>query len=326
MTIKGIGAGYRTNRILPTVGHEAFVAVSVATVWVSPDVVRTVDAPAIAATPDIRAWVAGMSRADLVDLDGRTLTQLLLGERVLVEELTGDWARIIAVEQPADKLDPRGYPGMVPISQLTGAAPVDARRTVIVDATATALCDEPNGDVVLPGVVIGTRLPVTGRIDRGWLPVSVPEATGTLWVREVDVTTAPTGQPEAKELLGVAERLLDVPYVWGGLSAYGIDCSGLVHLAHRRLGVTVPRDADSQADVGESAPLGTEQPGDLYFFTRDGKPAHHVGIVAGQPAAGTEGPRQLLHASGQDAAGRVVNEPMPADRTAQLSEARRTLS
>ncbi|MGA8113754.1 MAG: C40 family peptidase [Actinocatenispora sp.] len=299
------------------------MAVAVATMWTSSEAVRPVDAPAVTDAPDIRAWVTGMTKAQLVDLQGRTLTQLLLGERVLVESLDGDWARVVAVEQPADKLDPRGYPGVVPICQLTGAAPVrDARRTVIVDATATALCDEPNGDVVLPGVVIGTSLPVTGRADRGWLPVAVPETTDTLWVRAADVTDTPDGNASTADLLDVAERLLDVPYVWGGLSAYGIDCSGLVHLSHRRLGVTVPRDADDQAVVGKPVPLGSEQPGDLYFFTRESRPPHHVGIVSD---GSTEDTRHLLHASGQDAEGRVVNEPMPDDRAATLSEARRTL-
>jgi len=306
------------RRSTPSAGDTATVVVPVATMWSGPEAVRDVDAPAVADLPDVRRWVTSMSKQQLLDLGSRTLTQLLLGERVLVEEVSGDWARVVAVEQPAGKLDARGYPGVVRTAHLTVGEPAQGVREVVVDATATALCDEPNGDVLLSGVVIGTRLAVAGHRDRGWLPVHLPAADGPVWVREADVAAAGTGEPSAKELLAVAERLRDVPYVWGGLSAYGIDCSGLVHLAHRRLGVTVPRDADDQSLVGEQVELGHEQPGDLYFFARDGKPPHHVGLVAGAD-------RQMLHASGQEAAGRVVNEPMTDDRSATLVAARRTL-
>lgn len=319
-------APFRRDLHEPAPGEQAVVAVPVATMWESPDAVRAVDAPAVAAMPDVRRWVAGMSTDELKDLGGRTATQLLLGEPVLVEEITDGWARVIATEQPAGKLDPRGYPGWVLLEHLTAEPQVPAKRQVVVDATATALCDEPNGDVVLAGVVIGTRLPVVAAGARGWLPVAVPAIADTLWVRESDAAPLPTSKPGAKDLLAVAERLVDVPYVWGGLSAYGIDCSGLVHLAHRRLGVTVPRDADDQAQAGETVPLGSEQPGDLYFFARQGRPPHHIGIVTVAASGSTDDPRRLLHASGQDAAGRVVSEEMSADRSDTLVEARRTLS
>lgn len=318
--------GSADGRTAPGVGETALVAVPVATLWASPEAPRPVDAPAVDVHPDVRRWVASMSREQLDDLDGRTLSQLLLGERVLVDDVDGDWARVVALEQPAGKLDPRGYPGSLPLHHLTADPVAPGKRTVVVDATATALCDEPNGDAVLTGVVIGTRLPVVAPPARGWLPVAVPAHDATLWVREADVAPAPTARPGAKDLLSVAERLADVPYVWGGLSAYGVDCSGLVHLAHRRLGVTVPRDADDQALVGEPVTLGTEQPGDLYFFSRDGRPPHHVGIVAAT-SAGTDGdPRRMLHASGRESRGRVLNETMPAEREATLSGSRRTLS
>jgi hypothetical protein len=303
------------------------IASGVATLWSAPEAPRAIDAPALADTADIRNWVTGMNVEALNDLGGRTLSQLLLGERVFVERIDGDWAKVVALQQPAAKLDPRGYPGYVRRAHLAlpPSGPAGARE-IVVDATATTLRDAPNGDVVLYGVMIGTRLRVVGAAQRGWVPVCAPGIESTVWIRDADVVPAPTSTPSAKDVLAVADRLLDVPYVWGGLSAYGIDCSGLVHLAHRRLGVMVPRDADDQADAGEPIELGTEQPGDLYFFARSGKAVHHVAVVAASATGSPDDPRRMVHASGYDAEGRVVSEPMPADRVATLTGAHRILS
>jgi hypothetical protein len=288
------------------------VAVAVATLWTDPSQTRALDAAALAAPSDVRGWAGAMSPKQRDDLDGRTLSQLLLGERVRVEEIRDGWARVIAVEQPAGKLDPRGYPGWMPAAQLAPAG--TGEPTHVVDATATALRDEPDGDLLMPGVILGTRLVALGEPYRGWLPVSVPGRDTPAWALHRDLVPLPAHAPDAEDVLAVAARLLDVGYVWGGLSAYGIDCSGLVHLAHRRLGVSLPRDADDQAAFTAPLPLGEERAGDLYFFARGGGRVHHVGFVAAPPEA--DGTRYLLHASSTQ--GRVVREPMTGARVATL--------
>ena len=80
-----------------------------------------------------------------------------------------------------------------------------------------------------------------------------------------------------------------------------------MHLAWRRFGVTLPRDAPDQAAATTDVPLGEERPGDLYFFARPGKPIHHVGIVTAPASGGCCTPATTT--------GRVVvEEPLPADR------------
>ena len=93
------------------------VSVPVATLWSRPESVLSRDAPALADEPDVAAWIAAMSPAEQVDTP--VVTQLLAGERVLVEEVRPDgWARVVALDQPADRLDPRGYPGWLRLAHL----------------------------------------------------------------------------------------------------------------------------------------------------------------------------------------------------------------
>jgi cell wall-associated NlpC family hydrolase len=146
-------------------------------------------------------------------------------------------------------------------------------------------------------------------------PVLVVEAQGE-WTRmaapDQPTHLDPAGYPgwvrtdalAEGDPLAVARGFVGTPYVWGGLGRGGIDCSGLVHLSFRAVGVTVPRDAADQAAA--AVPVEDPRPGDLWFFGRHGEPVSHVGFVTGTG---------LLHAS--PAAG-VVEEPMPDERRATL--------
>ncbi|BCB88912.1 peptidase P60 [Phytohabitans suffuscus] len=285
-----------------------------ATLWSDPAAVRPVDAPALEPRADIAAWVSKMDRDQRVG--DCVVSQLLLGERVLVERVRPDgWARAVAVEQPAAALDPRGYPGWLPVAQL--ASDPLPEPSLVVDAVTADLLDRPGGAVALPGVVLGTRLAGAGEPVGGFHPVRVPGHDRPLWAAPGAVTRLPD-PAAAVEALALARRLVDSVYVWGGMSGHGIDCSGLVHLAWRRLGVRLPRDAGDQARATEPVPPGTEQPGDLYFFARPGRPVHHVGFVSDR------GPGHLLHACYQRRL--VVEEPMPPERAATLVAAHRVVS
>lgn len=74
-------------------------------------------------------------------------------------------------------------------------------------------------------------------------------------------------------LVAEAKRFLGVPYLWGGLSPLGFDCSGLVQAVGARFGLTLPRDTRDQIKAGRKIPLSEIRPGDLLFFDR------HVGFA-----------------------------------------------
>ena len=85
---------------------------------------------------------------------------------------------------------------------------------------------------------------------------------------------------EGASIVSLAERMVGVPYVYGGHSPKGFDCSGLVYYAYRQTGVDVPRTSIAQFKAAKPIPLGAARPGDLVFF-RIGGNVSHVGIYVG---------------------------------------------
>jgi len=135
-----------------------------------------------------------------------------------------------------------------------------------------------------PGWIRTVHLgPVPGTVPRTWLPEPRPD-----------------GDPVVE-----ARAYLGAPYEWGGMSERGIDCSGLVHMAHRRLGRLVPRDAHQQEAA--AAPVAEQdlQGGDLVCFGPPGQ-AHHIAFWLGQG--------RIFHATQREGTGCVLEEPLEKAR------------
>jgi cell wall-associated NlpC family hydrolase len=117
------------------------------------------------------------------------------------------------------------------------------------------------------------------------------------------VATVSSGDsPQAAGLAAVhgAMQYLGVPYVWGGASYAGVDCSGLVMLAWAHAGVSLPHSAADQYNVSQHVSLSSLEPGDLLFYDLDGAGIDHVvmyvgPILDGQPT--TYGSNTIIQAA-----------------------------
>jgi hypothetical protein len=277
----------------PLFGHPDVyeVCVPVATVWTRPDAPRGVDAPAVAAVPDVATWTGSMDATVRQDLNGRTLTQLLLGEAVQVLEEQGDWVRVVALLQSSSAHE-SGYPGWMRREHLASPVLRETGPSAFV-MTRTGICKVDDGTHL--ELSFGTALWVDS-VSLDAADVLLPGGRrGSISLEQLRLAHKKQ-QPVygADDLLDAAAAFLGLRYLWGGTSAWGLDCSGLVHLVFRAFGVALPRDAFDQAAEVVPVDLGEVRPGDLYFFARPGQKIYHVGFVS-RPV-GADGVRWMLHA------------------------------
>jgi cell wall-associated NlpC family hydrolase/L,D-peptidoglycan transpeptidase YkuD (ErfK/YbiS/YcfS/YnhG family) len=266
-----------------TSASTRYVDVSVATLWASPSVPRPIDRPALGNPVNMAAWSRVLTTAARLGLDGRIETQALFGEPVRILGQRGSWTRVAVVDQPTP-IDRVGYPGWVPTKQLTSSASFGgllAGRVAVV-AVPTAMLRRASRQLE---VSFGTRLPVLG-VSAGGVQVATPGGQVAVLPRssvEVTRSAAATPVPTGQELVATARLFLGVRYLWGGTSAFGFDCSGLVNVIYREHGIVIPRDADSQALAGRPVARGALEPGDLVFFATDppSPTISHVGMYVG---------------------------------------------
>jgi cell wall-associated NlpC family hydrolase len=191
--------------------------------------------------------------------DAEQLTQALRGERITIYDRNGEgfaWGQ----------LDGDGYVGWLPESALAKPAASPTHKV-----TALTTLAFPGPSIKLPPVSslpMGARVSIT-REDASFAVTAEGHHLPRLHLGLLDA--------RAPDFVAVAERFVGVPYLWGGKSAFGIDCSGLVQMALTSAGIGCPRDSDMQCDgLGRelsAAEASHLQRGDLIFWKG------HVAIV-----------------------------------------------
>jgi gamma-D-glutamyl-L-lysine dipeptidyl-peptidase len=236
------------------------------------------------------------------DNDAERISQVLLGEAVRVLETQDGWAYV--------RLEHDGYLGWVHASALhhCDAGMVDAYHAscgAIVQAALAPVYATDAGEAnprMLAQLPFGVTVPLHEEpepFQEALIRIHLPDGRRG-WVKSADLSPLRSHpRPDAEGIartLKLIRRFVGVPYLWGGRTPFGFDCSGLAQAFLRFMGVApAPRDADQQFRAG--TPIeGERRPGDLLFFgnAADGGDRYaaitHVAIALGEGA--------LIHANG----------------------------
>jgi cell wall-associated NlpC family hydrolase len=236
------------------------------------------------------------------DGSSEQVTQALLNMPVYAGEPQGEWVPVKLVD----------YMGWMRLEDL--AAPISGGfckvgencstplpLVAVITATHTPLYEAPQGEQSSGMAYLSTRLPPLDTTHPARVQVALP-GERTAWIEraalEIRQRRMPYPRQTAETVTAYARSLLGVPYLWGGTSWQGIDCSGFVQLCYRMGGYFIPRDADQQDGFLYHA---IERPnmraGDLIFF--GSQEITHVGLALND--------HEYIHAEGQNYHRVVIN-------------------
>jgi hypothetical protein len=204
------------------------------------------------------------------------VSQLLFGDLYTVLEKRKNWLRI--------KMDFDGYEGWLGDKQHQALSNQEfqdhktANQVCAADTVSMLASPELElHQMILEGSTLYPKAPnhIT------WLGTEIPFDGNVI-----------EGIKGKDELLDIAFTYLNTPYVWGGRSPFGIDCSGFTQIVYKMCGHVLPRDAKDQALLGEALSFIEEsEPGDLAFFDNAEGNITHVGIMLAN--------NYIIHASGK---------------------------
>jgi hypothetical protein len=216
------------------------------------------------------------------DHKSQLVSQLLFGDAYQVEEIVGDWLKIKTLD-----FDYEGYIDKKLWNEMheeDAAEYSSLKKYMVTDYLIFIKAFETN--ITFP-VFMGSAFPMPQDnmliLGNSIFFVELPE--------ERTAPKYPNLSEQQSALLQFASGYLQSPYLWGGRTPAGIDCSALVQLAFKSIEISIPRDASQQVTYGTQIDFAMEwQMGDVAFFDNEEGKINHAGIICGKD--------KILHASG----------------------------
>lgn len=205
------------------------------------------------------------------------VTQLLFGETIVVDGYYKGWSKIrVVYDNYEGWIDGKQY---LPVSDDFFALIEASPQCVTLDLVQ--LLENISGNYMLP-LVLGSTIPKPTN-NKFYIENELFTYEGLYYLPEKD---------SYKKIVENAYMYLHAPYLWGGRSPFGIDCSGFTQMVFKLSGIRLLRNASQQASQGETISfLNEAKPGDLVFFDNEDGQIIHTGILLRN--------NKVIHASGR---------------------------
>lgn len=218
--------------------------------------------------------------------DSERVTQALYGEPVAILEQQGNWLKVKLPHQ-------ENYEGWVNYFALQPAKKLQSATAYIIKVPNTSVYSQPQANAeTIVELSLGAVVPSSETQSGEFTQITLMNGSQG-YVKSSHLSTYESRNPSevsSDSILATAKQLVGQPYLWGGMTTPGVDCSGFVHTVFKVHGVQLHRDADLQYyQDGISVAQSELQPGDLVFFETYKSGPSHLGIYIGD--------RRFIHAS-----------------------------
>lgn len=246
---------------------------------------ETIDSLQVLPAENVGAGVFGVARLSVCNLrvepshSAEMATQVLLGTPLRILKDRGSW---LQVQTPEHYIAWTQESGLVRMDS-AGFRSWQSQQKLIFTADFGQATAGPGSGSVVSDLVIGDILLANGEVD-GFYQCAFPDGRQAYIKKEEAEpfqTWVAERQPSGTNVLAAARRMMGAPYLWGGTSSKGVDCSGFTKTAFFMNGIILPRDASQQVlagqaitiSAGDSVDISTAleqlRKGDLLFFTND---------------------------------------------------------